>query len=138
MSPLQAGPAYTVRLANDVELIAFARLMLRRTLPDLDAVDEPLFFGAVTEIIANAIAANQRAQREEPIELSLHLGPEPQIVVRDNGTGFDPRSPLQHPESSGEGLGLQIAHSVCPDLSIDSSPTGTTVTIPFPVAPSDG
>lgn len=127
-----AGPfTYTLRLQPDLAAIAYARLVLRRSLPELDETADALFFGAVTEIMSNAINAQVAADPLGSIAVGVCTTYPLSISITDHGTGFDPAA-VPPPTGDESGFGLQIARSVCPDMTISSSGSGTTVTLPYP------
>lgn len=129
------APALTLRVPPEVAAIPMARLVLRRVLPPLGPDDSSLYFGAVTEILTNAIEAHQRHRNAEWIVVSVDLV-EPAVIVIDCGAGFDPdeRSVDDAPvASSTDGLGLVIARTVCPEIRFESSIEGTAVSLPYPM-----
>lgn len=131
---MTSGPGrvtYTLRLKPDLAAIAYARLVLRRSLPELDETADALFFGAVTEIMSNAINAQIAADPLGSIAVGVCATDPLSISITDQGTGFDPGR-VPEPEGQESGFGLQIARSVCPDMTISSSGSGTTVTLPYP------
>lgn len=125
----------SIQLPPDISAIPTVRLMLRRALPPLGHDDSALYFGAVTEILANAVAAHEELPGI-PIRIEVSLRSRPEVTVIDRGGGFDPdRSPSVN-ASMGRGNGLVIARSACPDMTIESSPNGTTVRLPFGPGPT--
>ncbi len=120
-----------VKLSNNLEGIAFVRMLVRRLLPPLDEVQEPLLLGALSEVVTNAIEEHVRIGSEAYIEVTLSLGPEPKITITDHGTGFEPelRPSTTH---TGAGLGLIISKAVVPEMQITSGRQGTTVVFPYP------
>lgn len=125
-------PTFTLHLQPDVQAIAYARLVMRRSLPELDETTDALFYGAVTEIISNAITAQNAADPSATIAVGVQTSHPQAIAVTDTGSGFDPDGLRVGSSTGGIGFGLQIARSVCPDMGIDSSGAGTTVTMPYP------
>jgi len=130
-----SGPntsGFRIRIPPEVEGIPYARLVLRWALPELDETSSALFYGAVTEVATNAVTAHMHASTTRPVEIRVQgeLGAQA-IEVRDYGTGFD-QNEIKEGSSDESGFGLTIARSVCPDLSITSAATGTTVRLPFP------
>ncbi len=129
-------PTLTLTFAPDLANLAMARLTLRRTMPSLDAETARLYFGAVTEIIVNAINAHHQTNSEDPITVEVMLGEHTRVTVSDHGGGFDPEQPRPPPGSGGLGQGIAIARAICPDMTIISGEGGTSVTLPHPS--SDG
>ncbi len=125
----------TIEVMPDHELIPTVRLMLRRALPHLASDDDSLYFGAVTEILANAMQAHA-ASPDQPILVNLSLQSRPSVSVVDYGPGFDPHAARSRDQRDGRGNGLLIARSACPNMRIDSSPSGTTVLLPFGPGPT--
>lgn len=131
MSPDHApapGTVLVIDVPPDVGRLRAVRMIARRALPALDPDEASLFYGAVSEIVTNAIDAHRRAGVAEPIRIEIRARPGLAVVVRDHGRGFEAATV----QPDGRGHGLVIAHAVCPGLHIDSTPDGTTVVIPFP------
>lgn len=129
------GFGIEMRIPAELAAIPYVRMVLRRTMPSGTADDEALYLGAVTEILANAIAAHQRDDIADPIEVGIELtGPDRGVHIHDSGSGFDPLDATARPVDGGSGLGLRIARSVCVDLRIESGADGTAVVLPFPSA----
>ena len=126
----EAAPL-TISMPPHTSRLAQIRLVLRRSLPPRDPDDASLYYGAVTEILVNAIEAHELVGCLDPVVVDVHPDEPRGVVVRDCGPGFDPTSEIE-PQSHGSGHGLRIARAVCPELSIESSASGTTVTLPFP------
>jgi len=127
-------PMVSFEVMPDPHLIPTVRLMLRRALPNLGSDDDSLYFGAFTEILANAMQA-QAATPDQPVRVDLSLDARPSVSVADNGPGLDPQASLNPNRAGGRGNGLLIARSACPDMLIDSSASGTTVRLPFGPGP---
>ncbi len=136
MNPIQSEPPHhtTVRLSNDLETIAFARMVIRHSLPPLEEELESLFFGAFTEIVTNAIQEHTRRAIDTDVEVVISNGRHPLIEVVDSGAGFDADAPTSADDRLG--LGLLITRSVVPGMSIESGPSGTRVSLPYPAAES--
>jgi len=132
MTVSNAAPPSTVRisLSNDLGTIAFARMVIRNLMPPLDESQEPLFYGALTEIVTNAIEEHHRIETDADVEITVVTGTEALIKVTDSGTGFD--TDAERTSDDDSGLGLMISRTVVPGLDIDSGPGGTTVTLPYP------
>lgn len=131
-SALRIAPSFTLRLLADFRVLSYVRLVLRRSLPTLDETTDALFFGAVTEVVSNAISAQLEAAPEDPLAVHVQLSEAPIIQVCDTGNGFDPENPDLE-TSNGAGFGLQIVRSVIPGLKIESSSMGTSVLLPYPM-----
>ncbi len=124
------NPLVHMSLRPEIESIPYARLVARRVLCDGD--DDPLYFSAFTEIVANAVHAHCQAGIDRPISVDVVLEPDPMVVVCDTAFGFDVTDPMKNRFPGGRGLGLTIANAVCPGLTIDSSGHGTKVSLPYP------
>ncbi len=122
-------PDASIEFAPDATLIPTVRLILRRALPPLGQDDSALYFGAVTEILANAVDAH-RDRLDAPIRVDLMSTPNPGVIVTDVGPGFDPDQPHTTGDE-GKGRGLLIARSACSQMTIRSSPSGTVVHLPL-------
>lgn len=123
----------SIDLPPRIDLIPTVRLMLRRALPVMGSDNDSLYFGAVTEILANAMQAHA-AIPERPICVDVSLTGRPTVTITDFGPGFDPDDPPEPTRQDGQfgrGRGLTIARFACPDLTITSSERGTTVALPF-------
>lgn len=126
--PPASGTVLLIDVPADVEHLRAVRMVARRALPALDPDEASLFYGAVSEIVTNAIDAHRRAGVAKPIRIEIRARPGLAVIVRDHGPGFEEATVQPH----GRGHGLVIARAVCPGLQIDSSPDGTSVVIPFP------
>lgn len=132
--PIQVSSDVTIEFPPSIDFIPTARLMLRRALPQLDADDDGLYFGAITEILANAVQAHDELP-DRPVRVDVALRDRPSVTITDEGAGFDPDNPLPPKRPGGHGNGLRIARSACPDMTINSSAAGTSVTLPFGPGP---
>jgi len=137
MKDTNDGPAsegthvVTIELSNDLTMIAYTRMVLRQVLPALDEDTSSMYYGAVTEILTNAIEAHESAATSDVVIVEANLDPPCTISVHDKGAGFDPS--LRLPRAGVEsGMGLAIARSVIPGLTIDSSSSGTSIHLPYP------
>ena len=112
-----------------LEALASVRLAARRALPPLAPEEANLYFGAVTEVLVNAINAHGAIGSEEDVLLEVFLAVSPYLKVTDHGGGLG-----RHDDGSwpGLGVGLAIARSVCPEMTVSTSSQGTVVTLPFP------
>ena len=106
--------------------------------------DRELLDLAFENIVRNAIEAvrQQHPAGGGRIEATLSADPRPAVILRDNGTGFDPESaagyllPFQTTKSEGVGLGLPLARKIVLQhggtLTIAGAPgEGAVVTIEF-------
>lgn len=117
-----------------LDALASVRLALRRALPPLATEEANLYFGAVTEVLVNAINSHNAIGSEEDVLVEVFLAVSPYLRVTDHGGGLG-----RHEDGSWSGLGagLAIARSVCPEMTISTSSQGTVVTLPFPEQPQE-
>jgi|GEM_PF-2482770 len=120
----------SLALRTSYDELPLLRHVIRQTLPPLSQDQQSRYLGAVTEIAVNAIDASKRA---ETIRVTLVLAPRPSVTISDFGSGFDPAHPPAS-DSDSLGQGLTIAAASVPGIIIDSSPSGTSVTLPYPAA----
>ncbi|MEL7158110.1 MAG: ATP-binding protein [Actinomycetota bacterium] len=123
-------------IAPDTSELATVRRWITAEVGDLVPAEHlPLLLVAVTEAVTNAIEAQKRVACTEPI--SIGVDPDRRLVeIEDCGGGFeaDPdRVPVATPNEL-RGRGLLLMKQICPDLSIETTSTGTTVRLPFPSA----
>lgn len=135
MSAKSTDPDVTIDLPADIQFIPLVRHMLRQAFPPLGTGDDGVYFGAVTEILANAVASHHD-RLHLPISIDVDVHDDPRITVSDQGSGFDVERTGSGPFAEGRGNGLRLARSACPNLTIHSSSAGTIVELPF--TPSHG
>lgn len=92
---------------------------------------------AVSEAATNAIEAHQHAGVTSAVRIRIEIDDaNVQVVVSDNGTGFDPSKLKPHPPVTDperlhyeRGLGVTLMKTLADDCRIDSGSSGTTVTL---------
>ncbi len=123
----------TIEMAPEVGAVPMLRTVLRRLLPATDPEEASLYYGAVTEVVINAVRAHQVDEVADPIAVDVCLGERPDLTVTDGGRGLDPGAPTPTADFEGTGQGLRIVRAVCEGVEIDSDEHGTRVRLPFPV-----
>lgn len=119
----------TIGFPPTLDALTSVRLALRRALPPLPPEEANLYFGAVTEVLVNAINAHNAIGNGDDVLVDVFLAVSPYLKVTDQGGGL-----ARHEDGSwpGLGAGLAIARSVCPELTVSTSSQGTVVVLPFP------
>lgn len=92
---------------------------------------------AVSEAATNAIEAHTREGIAASINIRVAISPRRvEVTVIDHGRGFDPTSVEAHPPVTDperleyeRGLGVTLMRRLTDDCTIDSGPSGTTVTL---------
>ena len=100
---------------------------------------------AVSEATTNAIRAHLRTGSDRPIRVRCRRAAgRVSVVVRDEGSGFDPDSVPEMPAPDSpdrlrheSGMGLSIIRTLADDLRISSSPAGTELRLMLATDPSD-
>lgn len=120
---------FSIGFTPRLEALAPVRLALRRALPPLPPEEANLYFGAVTEVLVNALNAHQAVGTEDDVLVEVFLSVSAYVKVTDQGGGLG-----RHEDGSWPGLGsgLAIARSICPDMTVSTSSQGTVVVLPFP------
>lgn len=123
------NPDLSIAFPPHLEALASVRLALRRALPPLASEEANLYFGAITEVLVNAINAHAAIGSDDDVLVEVYLAVTPQVRITDHGGGLG-----RHEDGSwpGLGAGLAIARSVCPDMTVSTSSRGTVVNLPFP------
>jgi len=120
---------------QELKVIERAEKLGRELGFDRDSIDEIKL--AVIEAVINAIEHGENPERMVYISFELSRQPlQMRIIISDSGTGFDPDS-VREPNikeklkkhESKRGWGLKIMHSLMDEVRIDSSPSGTQVTL---------
>lgn len=120
------------------EFLAIARLVVASTvaieagLSDDRIGDLKL---AVSEACTNAIEAHHRASDDEQVLVRCAVHDERvEVLVRDRGTGFDPRGLRPHPPVTDparldfeRGLGIPLIRAITDEVAFESSEKGTDV-----------
>lgn len=125
---------FVVRLPPRTVSIACGRSIVRRVVTFRSDDAASAFLIAFTEIFANAIDEHARIGSDESITVGVHIGEPDRIEVTDAGDGIEAqpdvsRSDRRRPSERGRGLAL--ARAFVPTLSIETGPTGTSVTLPL-------
>jgi serine phosphatase RsbU (regulator of sigma subunit)/anti-sigma regulatory factor (Ser/Thr protein kinase) len=130
-----AAPERELVLPNEPARVSELRAFVASFLADLRAPveDAAEFLLAVSEAAANAARYGRRPEGRSELRVRCTTEGERVVVsVADDGTGLDParlqRTELPDRFASG-GRGLFLMHSLCDDVDISSSPSGTTVTL---------
>jgi anti-sigma regulatory factor (Ser/Thr protein kinase) len=85
---------------------------------------------AVSEAVSNCVAHAFRGRSPGTVRISAGvIGEFLQINVSDNGTGMRPNL-----QSTGLGLGITLITKLAHDVRFDSTESGTTVSMSFPIA----
>ena len=123
------------RVYADIEMVRFENVRVEYDIRDRDFSVPPL---TIQPMVENAIRHGVRAREEGVVRVSTRLAVDysHQIIIRDNGIGFDP----DRPELTGDGAHIGIRNvqwrieKLCGGtLTVESEPDkGTTVTIQIP------
>lgn len=127
------GATVRLELSPLTVSIAVARSVVRRIVTFRDDEAESSFLVALTEIMANAVDEHQRIGSSTPIVVEVDERSEV-VRIADAGAGIRPGDVEVSvvPDAAIErGRGLSIARAFVFDLSIDSTPSGTTVALPL-------
>lgn len=130
------------------EYVALARLVVsslastRRDLTD-DRVDDLKV--AVSEACTNAIEAHHSADSADNVVIRCaELDDRIEIEIEDRGRGFDPDTLPPHPPVTDperlnfeRGLGIPLIKTLVDEVHIDSSGSGTKVTMSMRCLPAD-
>ncbi len=120
---------------QELQVIERAEKLARELGFDRDSIDEIKL--AVIEAVINAIEHGRNAERIVYITFGLSHQPlRMTITISDSGAGFNPDS-VREPDirekinkrERKRGWGLKIMHSLMDDVIINSSPSGTQVTL---------
>lgn len=120
---------------QELQVIERAEKLARELGFDRDSIDEIKL--AVIEAVINAIEHGSNAERIVYITFGLiHQPLRMTITISDSGAGFNPDS-VREPDirekinkrERKRGWGLKIMHSLMDDVIINSSPSGTQVTL---------
>ena len=135
VSPASARPAVrSFEVSPDFAALAPLRRSLATELPAvIQPAERDLLLVAVTEAVTNAIEAHQRHRVAEPVVVTVDPT-QRTVTVDDCGGGIDPGAfvPVAPPRSAARGRGLTIMRGICPDMSVERTPTGTRIVLPFP------
>ena len=122
------------RVYADIEMVRFENVRVEYDVRDCDFSVPPL---TVQPMVENAIRHGVRAREKGVVQVSTRLSDVGhEIVIRDNGIGFDP----DHLEATGDGAHIGISNvrerveKLCGGtLTIESEPDkGTTIIIRIP------
>ncbi len=141
-------PSLELVVPARAEYIAMVRLVVsslaiaRRNLSDQRVDDIKL---AVSEACTNAIEAHAAAGVEQPVTVRVVEADERiEIMVTDQGDGFDPEDLLIHPSPTDpdrlnfeRGLGIPLIRTLVDDVEFRSSGVGTTVRMVVFGGPAD-
>jgi anti-sigma regulatory factor (Ser/Thr protein kinase) len=88
---------------------------------------------AVSEAVGNVVVHAYRDGRPGTVEIEGSVEDDKLlIVISDHGLGMSP-----HPDSPGLGFGLPLIGQVVEDLRVEAGPTGTRLSMVFPLAELD-
>jgi anti-sigma regulatory factor (Ser/Thr protein kinase) len=117
-----------LQLPSEAASVAVARRAAGDLARDVGAAEGDVKL-AVSEAVTNAILHAFRGRDPGTILLTVGIDRDRLIVaVGDNGTGMRPNL-----ESSGLGLGISLITKLATDVRFDSSESGTTVSMSFPL-----
>lgn len=114
--------------------IAVGRSVIRRVVTFRNEDASSSFLVAFTEIVSNAIDEHERIDSDAAIAIEIVSGPFEHVTITDSGSGLDvaDTSDPEAPEAGVErGRGLALARALVPEVRFESSPSGTTVTLPL-------
>ena len=127
------GRGFRVALPPDDIAVSIARSMVRRITTFVSDDAESSFLVALTEVIGNAVDEHRDAKIIEAVVMVVSYDEVDVVHVIDSGRGFvadtDHLSPP--PVSEQSGRGLTLARAFVPDMSFDTSESGTTVSLPL-------
>ena len=117
-----------------IRLVVAAAATLEPSVSDARLDDLRL---AVTEACANAIDAQDPRRDDRPIHVRCELSADRvEVVVRDNGGGFDPEAVDELPAATDprrlrheRGLGIPLMRLLADDVSFEAVPGGTEVRV---------
>ena len=121
------------RVYSDIEKTRFPRVQVIYEIADADFELPPL---TIQPLVENAIRHGVRSRKEGRVEVrTRHLESGHEILVKDNGVGFDPDA--LEPSSEGRHIGLMTVRGriekLCDGrMDIWSSERGTSITIWIP------
>jgi anti-sigma regulatory factor (Ser/Thr protein kinase) len=118
-----------LQLPSEAGSVAVARKALGDLARDVGASEGDVKL-AVSEAVTNAVLHAYRDRDPGTISLHARLGRNRLIVaIADDGSGMRPNL-----ESTGLGLGISLITKLASDVRFDSTDSGTTVSMSFPVA----
>lgn len=134
-------PGFRLLLPPDSTSIAVARSVIRRTVRFRNDDSESRFLTGFTDLLINAIEEHQRRGIDEPIVVAAEFGQASLVSITDVGGGYtasdadglfgNPARVVHTDRMPERGRGVAIATLLVPGLTIDSSDSGTTVTLPL-------
>jgi anti-sigma regulatory factor (Ser/Thr protein kinase) len=114
------------------ESVPTARHAAARLASEVGAVELDVKI-AITEAVANVVVHAYRDRDAGTIEIEGSVEDDKLlIVVADRGIGMSP-----NPDSPGLGFGLPLIGQVVEDLHVEAGPTGTRVSMAFPLTELD-
>jgi len=120
-------------LPNSLVSIAVARSVVRRVTTFASDDAQSSFLIALTEVVGNAVDEHVRLGSVDPVTMTVSYDDSDTVSVSDCGQGYDaePASVVPSNPSQESGRGLAIARSMVPEMAIESTGSGTTVTLPL-------
>jgi len=113
--------------------VSIARSLIRRITTFVSDDAESSYLVALTEVIGNAVDEHGAAGLDAPILVVVDYEDADVVRVIDQGRGMSEQDRARTPaETTAEsGRGLALARAFVPDMTFDTSDTGTTVTLPL-------
>jgi anti-sigma regulatory factor (Ser/Thr protein kinase) len=134
--PAATPRSVVMELRADPVVLADVRLRIQEWVgPESGDEDLAMYQVAVTEAVTNAIESHRRAGSDASIVVTID--PAARLIsVEDQGGGMarDAGAPADEPPppQAFRGRGLMIMRSICPDLVVVDTATGSRVELPFP------
>jgi len=135
-TPVDGG--FRLELPPALVSLSISRSAVRRVVAFRDSDAESSFLVALTEIVANAVDEHTRLGIDRAVVLEMRFGSDELLRVIDVGEGFSAdrrsvRSDAPEPavDPAERGRGLALARALVPGIAIETSDTGTVVTLPF-------
>lgn len=113
--------------------VSIGRSLLRRITTFVSDDAESSFLIALTEVIGNAVDEHRARGLDAPVVIVVDYDDVDGVRIVDQGRGMsvDERAGAPAPVSAESGRGLALARAFVPDMTFDSSTSGTTVTLPL-------
>ena len=127
--PLEKELAHT-RVYSEIEMIRFPKIEVIYDIDDNDILLPPL---TIQPLVENSIRHGVRERKNGRVEVhTRYVDGHHEIIVKDNGVGFDPDS--LEPSTGGKHIGMNNVRDRIEEMcqgvmEIDSNENGTTITI---------
>lgn len=122
-------PLCTLTVPPDVDHVSLVRSCVRDLVPFADEDASSSFLIAVTEVFVNAVRASLRHPDAPSVTIELWPGPPAGVAIVDRAGGIDPGTSDPDGRTDTLGLGLTIARSFVPALTIEAETAGTRVVL---------